>query len=178
MQPGNTDIYQIEEEYDGRKILQIKPNVQFEVDLAGIIKETKPDEHELNKLIEQTPKKSGIWISKQSRERFSELLKNNDIKNFNISNEGYLRIENSNNEISNKIKNMADSDKLYIINMTGIAYQRDYISGKIEEYPFEDMDPYQILEVYQNDNKLILEVTTNKTKKLDENEILKGITCY
>ena len=35
---GNTDIYQVEEEKDGRKILQIKRQVQFYVDLAGIIK--------------------------------------------------------------------------------------------------------------------------------------------
>lgn len=35
---GNTDIYQVEEEKDGRKILQIKPQIQFNVDLAGIIK--------------------------------------------------------------------------------------------------------------------------------------------
>lgn len=35
---GNTDIYQVEKEKDGRKILQIKPQIQFNVDLAGIIK--------------------------------------------------------------------------------------------------------------------------------------------
>lgn len=35
---GQTDIYQIEEEYDGRKIIQVKPDVQYQVALAGIIK--------------------------------------------------------------------------------------------------------------------------------------------
>ena len=48
---GNTDIYQVEEEKDGRKILQIKRQVQFYVDLAGIIKKSKPEEKELESLI-------------------------------------------------------------------------------------------------------------------------------
>ena len=39
---GNDDIYYVDEEKDGRKILQIKENVQYEVDLAGIIKNALP----------------------------------------------------------------------------------------------------------------------------------------
>lgn len=175
---GTTDIYQIEEEYDGRKILQVKPNVQFDVDLAGIIKKSKPEENELSDLLRQAPTKNGVWVSEQSRERFSELLRNNNIENFTISDEGYLQINNSNSELTRKIENMTKSDKLYIINMTGIGYQRDYISGEIVEYPFEEMDPYQILEPYQKENKVILEITTNKIKKLSESEILDTITNY
>lgn len=176
---GSTDIYQIEEEYDGREILQVKPDVQFDVDLAGIIKKSKPEENELNDLLGQAPTGKGIWISEQSREIFTKLLKNNNIENFSISNEGYLKIDNSNNnELVNKINNMINSDKLYIINMTGIAYERDYISGEITGYPFEAMDPYQILEPFQKENKLILEITTNKAGKLNENEILNAITYY
>lgn len=175
---GTTDIYQIEEEYDGRKILQVKPNIQFDVDLAGIIKKSKPEENELSDLLRQAPTKNGVWVSEQSRERFSELLRNNNIENFTISDEGYLQINNSNSELTRKIENMTKSDKLYIINMTGIGYQRDYISGEIVEYPFEEMDPYQILEPYQKENKVILEITTNKIKKLSESEILDTITNY
>ena len=81
---GNDDIYYVDEEKDGRKILQIKENVQYEVDLAGIIKNALPKEEELNNLLEKAPKYSGIWISKQSRESFSKLLKNNGITNFSI----------------------------------------------------------------------------------------------
>lgn len=175
---GNTDIYHIEEEYDGRKILQVKPDVQFDVDLAGIMKNAKPEENEINDLIGRAPKNNGIWISEQSRERFSELLRNSNIENFSISDDGYLQIDNSSNELANKIINMINSDKLYIINITGVAYERDYISGEITEYPFEDMDPYQILQPYQKDNKVILEMTTNKMKRLNENEILDAITNY
>lgn len=175
---GNTDIYYIDEEYDGREILQVKADVQFDVDLAGIIKNAQPEEYELNDLIARMPKNNGVWISKQSIERFSTLLKNNGIDNFSILEEGYLQIDSSSNELARKINNMINSNKLYIINMTGISYERDYISGEITEYPFEDMDPYQIVNPYQNDNKVILEITTNKAGKLDEYEILEAITNY
>ena len=39
---GDISIYQVEKEKDGRKILQIKPQIQFFVDLAGIIKKSIP----------------------------------------------------------------------------------------------------------------------------------------
>ncbi len=177
---GDTDIYQVEEEYDGRKILQVKPEVQFDVDLAGIIKMSKPEENEITDLLGQAPVNNGIWISEQSREYFSNLLRNNNIDNFAISNEGYLQIDSNteNSDAINKLINMINSDKLYIINMTGIAYERDYISGEIVEYPFEDMDPYQIIEPYQKENKIILEITTNKNKQLTEKEILDAIISY
>ncbi len=176
---GNTDIYYVDEEYDGRKILQIKPDVQFDVDLAGIMKNSKPEENEINELVGKEPTNNGVWISEQSREIFSNLLKNNNIIDFNISDEGYLQINNSgNNDMANKLVNMINSDRLYIINMTGTAYERDYISGEITEYPFEDMDPTQAIEPYQKDNKIILEITTNKMQRLSESEILDAITSY
>ena len=175
---GNSDIYYIDEEYDGRKILQIKPEIQFDVDLAGIIKNAKPEENELNDLIGRAPQNNGVWISEQSREKFSELLRNNNIENFSISDEGYLKIDNPSNDLANKINNMINSDKLYIINITGTAYERDYISGEITEYPFEDMDPYQIVNSYQKDNKVILEMTTNRIGRLGEDEIIDAITNY
>ena len=175
---GNSDIYYIDEEYDGRKILQVKPEIQFDVDLAGIIKNAKPEENELNDLIGRAPQNNGVWISEQSREKFSELLRNNNIENFSISDEGYLKIDNPSNDLANKINNMINSDKLYIINITGTAYERDYISGEITEYPFEEIDPYQIVNPYQKDNKFILEMTTNRIGILSDYEILDAITNY
>lgn len=176
---GNTDIYYVDEEYDGRKILQVKPDVQFDVDLAGIIKNTMPEENEISELVGKAPTDNGIWISEQSRESFSDLLKNNNINDFTIYDDGYLQINNSeNNDMANKLVNMINSNNLYIINITGIAYERDYISGEITEYPFEDMDPTQAIEPYQKDNKIILEITTNKMQRLSESEILDAITSY
>lgn len=176
---ANTEIYRVEEELGGRKILQVKPEIQFNVDLAGIIKNGKPEENELNEILKKMPNNTGIWISNQSREKFLELLKNNGVKNFMITNEGYLKSDSIvENAISKKLENMIKSDKLYIINITGKAYERDYITGVIVEYPFEDMDPTQILEIYEKENQIILEVTTNKNKKLSDREILEAIVQY
>lgn len=175
---ADTNIYQVEEEPGGRKILQIKPEVQFSVDIAGIIKNGKPQEKEVEELITKSPTKNGVWISAQSRKDFANLLKQNEIENFEISEDGYLTIRGTSNELAKKLESMITSNKLYIINMTGIAYERDYISGEIVEYPFEDMDPYQIVEPYINDNTIILEITSNKNKKLTDKEILETIVQY
>jgi len=177
---ADSSIYRVEREYDGRKILQIKPEIQYEVDLAGVIKNAKPEESELEELTAKEPSNNGIWISEQSRNKFLQLLQNNNINNFSISDNGYLQKNESldNSEISSKLENMINSDKLYIINMTGIAYQRDYITGEITEYPFEDMDPYQIVESYSKENKTIIEVTSNKDNQLSEAEILETIIQY
>ena len=176
---ADSNIYYVTKETDGRKILQIKPEIQFQVDLAGIIKNSKPEEKEIESLNKKAPNETGIWISKQSREKFLSLLSENNIDSFSIEENGYLKINKEpENDIAKKIKNMTESDKLYIINITGIAYERDYISGEIVEYPFEDMDPNQVIELYENENEKILEVTTNKNQELKEKEILEEITLY
>ena len=64
---ADSNIYYVTEETDGRKILQIKPKVQFQVDLAGIMKNSKPEEKEIESLNKKAPNKTGIWISEQSR---------------------------------------------------------------------------------------------------------------
>ena len=176
---GDISIYQVEKEKDGRKILQIKPQIQFFVDLAGIIKKSIPEENELEMLVKEAPTTNGVWISPQSRELFLKLLDKNEISDFNILDNGYLNNNgNIKNDIEGKLEKMINSNKLYIINITGIAYQRDYISGEIVEYPFEEMDPEQVLESYRDENKIILELSTNKAKKLTYKEILETIVQY
>lgn len=177
---GETDIYQIEEEYDGRKIIQVKPDIQYQVALAGIIKNGIPAEDEINTILEQAPTSSGMWISESSREKFMELLNSNNIVDFEITNEGYLKCNKQENltEQEEKLKNMAELNKLYVIDMSGKTYQRDYISGEVIEYPFEEMDPYQVLEPYEIDDSIILGVTSNKENRLSNKEILDAIIAY
>lgn len=177
---GETDIYQIEEEYDGRKIIQVKPDIQYQVALAGIIKNGIPAEDEINTILEQAPTSSGMWISESSRKKFMELLNSNNIVDFEITNEGYLKCNKQENltEQEEKLKNMAESNKLYVIDMSGKTYQRDYISGEVIEYPFEEMDPYQVLEPYEIDDSIILGVTSNKENRLSNKEILDAIIAY
>lgn len=176
---ANPNIYYVDEEYDGRKILQVRPVIQYEVDLAGILKNEKPEENEIGDLLRNGPKKKGIWISEQSRQDFEALLKKNNINNFYISDDGYLQTDgNVEGELATKLLDMMNSDKLYIINMTGTAYERDYISGEITEYPFESMDPYQAIQSYETDNSTILEITSNKANKLSNKEILEAVVKY
>ena len=174
---ANSEIYTIEEEEPGgRQILQIKPSVQLEVDLASIIKNGKPKEEEVKELLGKMPKKYGVWLSEISRDKFKELLDSNNISNIKIKDDGYLMINGkSENSIAIKLKKMINSSKLYIINIKGICYERDYISGEIIEYPFEDMDPTQIVEPFESSNISILEVTSNKNNLLTNKEILEEI---
>lgn len=175
---GDTNIYEVKKEYDGRKIIQIKPNIQFETALAGILKNAMFEEDEIETLLENKPKYNGIWISNNSREKFLELLEKNNIDNYIIDENGYLKLEktNSNQQEENTIiENAIKSDNLYIIDITGTSYIRDEITGNITQYPFEKMDPYQILNTYDNENATILEITTNEKNKVSNKDILQEI---
>ena len=175
---GDTNIYEVKKEYDGRKIIQIKPNIQFETALAGILKNAMFEEDEIETLLENKPKYNGIWISNNSREKFLELLEKNNIDNYIIDENGYLKLEKTNNnqqEENTIIENAIKSDNLYIIDITGTSYIRDEITGNITQYPFEKMDPYQILNTYDNENATILEITTNEKNKVSNKEILQEI---
>lgn len=175
---GDTNIYEVKKEYDGRKIIQIKPNIQFETALAGILKNAMFEENEIETLLENKPKYNGIWISNNSREKFLKLLEKNNIDNYIIDENGYLKLEktNSNQQEENTIiENAIKSDNLYIIDITGTSYIRDEITGNITQYPFEKMDPYQILNTYDNENATILEITTNEKNKVSNKDILQEI---
>lgn len=169
---GSTDIYQVEEEYDGRKIIQVRPNIQFDTALAGILKGSKPQENEIENLLNNRPDKNGIWISENSREKFLNLLKENNIVDYDIDEKGYLTKQQENDNESQKLDNAIKSNKLYIIDINGKSYIRDDISGEIVEYPFEQMDPYQAVDVYENEGNIIIEITTNENNKLSNAEIL------
>lgn len=173
---ADAELYEIVEEYDGRKIVQIRPNIQFETVLAGIIKNNKPEEDEIHKLIEKIPKKNGIWISEQSRNSFLKILHENNIDQFEIDDEGYLQSkEESNSDQYKKTKRALDNGTLYIIDVLGKCYIRDDFTGEIVEYPFEEMDPDQAVEVFNNENCKIIEITRNLSNKITEQEILTDV---
>ncbi len=173
---ADTNIYQVEDEYDGRHSIQIKPNIQFDTVLAGILKESVPTEAEINKILEERPTNSGIWVSKKSREQFRKILDDNKLTNFLIDENGYVYEEREeNSEKANQLKEILKTDKLYIIDISGTCYVRDDLSGEIVEYPFERMDPNQIMEMYKNENNLILEITTNSKQKISNIDILETI---
>ena len=107
------------------------------------------------------------------------MLEDNDITNFSINDEGYLYKEDtSQNDMAESIEKMINSDKTYIIDISGTCYIRDEMTGEITEYPFEQMDPYQVCEPYIYENTTILVITTNSAEKLTSEEILSSIVQY
>lgn len=70
---GDTELYEVTTEYDGRQVLKIKDNKQYDVAIAGIIKQEKPEFSEIEELKKNAPKKPGIWVSEKSRTNFLNL---------------------------------------------------------------------------------------------------------
>lgn len=176
---GDNEIYEITSEYDGRKILTIKQDVQFDVALAGLI-DGKMPELDLEKLEEKTSafqRKKGIWIEEKSREAFLNLLKETTKCLYQINNYGYLfcEQEQGGNDIDKDLQQILLGNELCIVAVTGSCYTVDEISGEVVEYPFEKMDPYQTSETFEKDKQKICVLSTNEKGKLSSEEIIKSI---
>ena len=176
---ADTNMFQVETEYDGRPIIQIKPEIQYTTVLAGIIENKKPEESEIEEILKKAPTEAGVWISEQSRESFLNLLSKNNINNFSIDDNGYLKIDKTSNDNNSKqLENMINSEYLYIVDMSGTCYMRDDVSGEIIEYPFEEMDPYQLIEPFSDENNIIFVMTTNSENLMTDEEMLDGLLAY
>ena len=163
---GGNNMKETVKEYDGREFSQVKPEYQFRVALAGVLKNNKPQENEIGSILENVPTKTGIWVSENSRQKVLELFKQNGIEDCQINEEGYLISQD---------KRLQNNSKLYVLDMNGRNYKRDEVSGEIQENPIEEIDPYQITEKYEYDNKIVMEITTNKAGKLTKEEIFNEI---
>ena len=109
---ADTNIYQVEDEYDGRHTLQIKPNIQFDTVLAGVLIEGTPANNEIDSILKNKPTNTGVWISKKSRDSFKKILIDNNLTNFSIDESGYLfETEKKNNEMSKKLDNIIKSER-------------------------------------------------------------------
>lgn len=174
---ADTTIYEVKKEYDGREVLAIKPNIQYKVAMAGVIKNGKPEFSEIDDLLTQAPNKSGIWIEKNSRKVFLDNLKKYSNYVYSVDEEGYLVQEpNGNpNEVDENIKKAMNNKKNYSICIKSIAYLVDEVTGKIEEYPFEEIDPEQSFEVFETENASLYVITSNIQKKLDHKNIIDDV---
>ena len=174
---GDTELYEVTTEYDGRQVLKIKDNKQYDVAIAGIIKQEKPEFSEIEELKKNAPKKPGIWVSEKSRTNFLNLLNNQTNSKYKFNEEGYLEIEDksSQNNIDKKLESLISGSKLFAIDISGTDYTIDSVTGEIVENPFEQLDPYQAFDYVANDNSYIIIVTTNKEKSLSNKEILNSI---
>lgn len=176
---GNTDIYEVEQEYDGRNILAVKPSIKYKVAFAGMIKNAKPSMSELDNIMEEKlPHKTGIWVEEKSRDKILEIFNDGDVNSkYLIDDDGYLKIDRKNNQNDNdkKIEKIIKGKKQYILDISSVCYIVDDITGEILDYNFENMDKYQTYEYFEDKDKYIVFVTENSNNVLTNLEIFESI---
>lgn len=177
---GNSNIYEIQTEYDGRKTLQVKPNLKYKVAFAGMIKNSKPSNSELDDIYSKnSPSDNGIWVEKSSRNKIAEYFNSLGLLNskYEINESGYLKIveENNPNEYDKKIKNIINGNEQYVLDISSICYIVDDISGEILDYNFENMDKYQTYQYFEDNNKMIIFINQNTNKQMSEKEIFESV---
>lgn len=175
---GDESIYEINTEYDGRKILNVKHEIQYKVALAGLLLDQMPEYEKIDDILKQYEiKKNGIWVEDKTRNQFLEQLKEITQSEYEISNDGYLNIKNKEkqNEYDRKIERVINGDKQYILSIKDKYYQVDTVTGEIVEYPYEQLDWNQIYDTLEDQNSILYFITTNQNKKLQSNEIMQKI---
>ena len=177
---GNNEIYEIQQEYDGKKVLTVKADIKYKVAFAGMIKKTTPEFEELDKILEKNlPKYTGIWVEQSSREKILKLFNNIQDTNsqYYIDNEGYLKIAEKNNQTDSdkKIEKTINGSKQYILNISSVCYIVDDVTGEILDYNFENMDRYQTYEYFEDEDKSIIFINQNTYGQLDDLEVFKSI---
>ena len=82
------------------------------------------------------------------------------------------------NDYDKKIQEMLSDDALHIFDINSTTYIVDEVTGEIQEYPFEDMDPYTEYEYFSSDDKEMFIISANSYGKVNQEEVLKGIFDY
>lgn len=175
---ADNNLYEVNTEYDGRKVLNIKTDIQYKVAFAGIIKKQKPQMDELDNMLNSNhPIKNGIWVDKNSSEGILKLLSSSANSIYRIDEDGYLTLEEKGqqNENDKIIEKAISSDKKIILTINSLYYEVDNITGEIVEYPFEKLDNYQAFDEIKSDNNSIIVITTNSENKLTNKEIIEEI---
>lgn len=175
---ADSSLYEVNTEYDGRKVLNIKASIQYKIAFSGLIKQQKPELKDADDILQKNhPDKNGIWIEKNSRELILEIIKGNTKSEYEIDSQGYLKIKSKKEQNDNdkKIERWISSDKKIILAKSNIYYQVDEVTGEVTEYPFEQLDPYQTYDQIKSDNNIIIVITSNNKKYLNNNEILQDV---
>lgn len=177
---GNENIYELSTEYDGREIVAIKSSITFKVVLSGILKNSKPEFSEIDQLLTTAPNHTGIWISENSRNEFLELIKSITNANYTIDSDGYLVQEEKfgMNKYDRKIKKMIESKLLIALDINSICYLVDEVTGEIQEYPFEEIDPEDECQYFKDGNKEVYILSSNRSGEIDQKETLKQILSF
>lgn len=177
---GPDEIYEIQTEYDGRRAIVVKPEIDYKVAFAGIIKNDIPSFEEIDTIYnENYPQQNGVWIDEDNRETIVNYLNNTELLNneYSVNENGFLQVNVNKNEteMDKTIEKEIDSNKLTIISISGTCYMVNPATGEITRNPFEDLNRTQTYEYFEYENDKIIFVTENVNKELTEDEILESI---
>lgn len=177
---GPDELYEVQTEYDGRKAVVVKPEIDYKVAFAGMIKNDIPTFSEIDTIFNDNyPQGTGIWIDEKSRENILNYLNNTELlnNNYSVNDSGFLQVEKSENEteMDKTLENIINSDKLNILSISGTYYMVDSVTGEIVKNPFEDLDSTQTYDYVQNENDKIIFITENVDKKLTDDEIYESV---
>lgn len=174
---GQEDIYELQEEPGGRKVLAIKPSIQYQVAFAGAILRRVPTNlEEVKKVAEENElSESGIWIAKEDRETFLEALKEVAKNGYEMTESGYLMVSEKSpeqNEVDQKLEGILASQKTIVITMTGELMTVDSLTGQIMDNPFAQIDGFQPYDYVKEENRIVISLSDNRKGKLTKTEIL------
>ena len=129
---ADENIYELGTEYDGREVVVVKSSIQYKVALAGMIKGEKPEFSEIDSLLNQAPTHTGIWIEKNSRSKFLEIVNKVTDGKYEIDSDGFLvQIQTSENIYDKQISEMILDKSLYVFDISSTTYLVDEVTGDI-----------------------------------------------
>ena len=129
---ADENIYELGTEYDGREVVVVKSSIQYKVALAGMIKGEKPEFSEIDSLLNQAPTHTGIWIEKNSRSKFLEIVNKVTDGKYEIDDDGFLvQIQTSENIYDKQISEMILDKSLYVFDISSTTYLVDEVTGDI-----------------------------------------------
>lgn len=177
---GKEDIYQIETENDGRKVITVKPTIEYKVAFCGMVKNSKPEMSELDSIYEEkNPTENGIWIKQSDREKILKYLNNNKFTKakYQINNKGFLNVifSDDGTDVDKKIQDIINGDKQYIFCISSLCYMIDTVTGEIVDNPYNELEEYQTYEYFKDENRMIIFITENKSSKMSNDEIFESI---
>ena len=177
---GPDDLYEIEKESDGRKVINVKADIKYKVAFCGMIKEAKPNYEQLDSVFEiNNPTQSGIWIKKSDYSKILSYLNDNEYlkSEYEINDDGYLQITQTNiqTEYDKIIQKLINGNKQYLINISSTYYMIDAVTGEIVDNPYNELDIYQTYDYCTDNDKTIIFISENQEKVLTNDEIFISI---
>lgn len=178
---ADSDLYEVNVEDDGTKTIEIKADLQYKIAFAGIIKKSTFSHDDVEKIFNDNyPKETGIWIDAESRDNFLSLIGEVTNDKYSINENGYLKIDESQNSNENDklLKKLINGKKRFIIDISGIYFAADRVTGEILDNYFELMDPHQASKIVETENDIIIILSTNSEKLLKTEDILEELIGY